>query len=273
LCPLALGTQTTRSVVGPAAFCGVVGFKPSYGRIPTDGAIPLAPAFDTVGLFSEQVASLLLAAAVLVPDWRPVSARSRPVLGVPSGLFLTWTLEEGRRAFDRHVQRLEQAGYVVRRVPFFEDDELVEMDRQAGVLLHGEMARVHAPWYSRYASRYRPRTARGIQRGQAITDSELTRARLGQLTFRTRVVQLMAQAELDLWITPSSAGAAPAGFELTGWGGMTTAWSYAGLPCLSLPAGRSTSGLPLGLQCVGAFGQDERLLAWADGLARTLADC
>src|SRR5215212_3957574 len=69
LCPLALGTQTSRSVIGPAAFCGIVGFKPTFGRIPTDGVVPLSPSFDTVGLLTQDVAGAILAATVLVPHW------------------------------------------------------------------------------------------------------------------------------------------------------------------------------------------------------------
>jgi Asp-tRNA(Asn)/Glu-tRNA(Gln) amidotransferase A subunit family amidase len=72
LCRLALGTQTTRSVIGPAAFCGVVGFKPSFGRIATDGIVPMAPSFDTIGFFAQDLPGALLAAAVLVPGWHPV---------------------------------------------------------------------------------------------------------------------------------------------------------------------------------------------------------
>ena len=76
LCPLALGTQTSRSVIGPAAFCGVVGYKPSFGRIEIDGVIPLAPSFDTVGMLTQDVAGMRLGASALIPDWRsPASPR------------------------------------------------------------------------------------------------------------------------------------------------------------------------------------------------------
>jgi Asp-tRNA(Asn)/Glu-tRNA(Gln) amidotransferase A subunit family amidase len=160
----------------------------------------------------------------------------------------------------------------VRRVPFFDADALLEMDRQAMGLLHGEMAGVHADWYRRYQARYRPRTARGVLRGQAVSEHDLAAFRVGRLTFRARITTLMHTAGVDLWITPASAGPAPAGLELTGWGGMTTAWSYAGLPCVAVPAGRASTGLPLGLQCVGGFGQDEALLSWAEEVASVLSD-
>jgi Asp-tRNA(Asn)/Glu-tRNA(Gln) amidotransferase A subunit family amidase len=270
LCPLALGSQTSRSMIGPAAYCGVVGFKPGFGRIPSDGMIPLAPSLDTVGMFTQDVASMVLASTALVADWRAPGPLRRPVLGVPGGKFLSWTFPDGRQAFETHVRQVADAGFTVRRVPFFGDDDLEEMDRLAMMLLHGEMARVHARWFERYPERYRERTARGISRGQAVTDHELAACRTHQHVFRNRLRTLMDEAGIDLWITPSSAGAAPVGLDTTGWGGMTTVWSYAGLPCISVPAGRAAHGLPLGLQCIAASGQDECLLTWAGQIEAVL---
>jgi Asp-tRNA(Asn)/Glu-tRNA(Gln) amidotransferase A subunit family amidase len=138
-------------------------------------------------------------------------------------------------------------------------------------LLHGEMARVHTRWFAQYEALYRPRTANAVRRGQAITDEEIADYQAFRRTFRDRVEQLMQHAGIDLWVCPSSAGPAPRGFEQTGWGGMTTAWSYAGMPCLSVPAGRSGDGLPLGFQCIARFGHDEQLLRWGDDIANCLA--
>jgi Asp-tRNA(Asn)/Glu-tRNA(Gln) amidotransferase A subunit family amidase len=268
ICPLTLGTQTSRSVIGPAAFCGVVGFKPSYGRIPIDGVIPLAPSFDTVGLLAQNVPTSLLAASVLVPTWQTVTLERRPILGVPEGLFMTWTLEEGAAQFKLQLDRLDRAGYAIRHVQLFTDEELMEIDKCAMGLLHGEMARVHANWFAQYEGLYRPRTANAVRRGQAITDEEIADYQAFRLTFRDRVAQLMQQAGIDMWVCPASAGPAPRGLDQTGWGGMTTAWSYAGMPCLSVPAGLSREGLPLGFQCVAKFGHDELLLQWADDIAK-----
>ena len=270
LCALALGTQTSRSIIGPAAFCGVVGFKPSYGRIPVDGAIPMAPSLDTVGFFTQDVSGALLAAPVLIPDWRVLPPDRPPVLGVPEGLFMSWTSEEGRHKFELQVDQLVHAGYDIRPIQFFADDDLVEMDSRAMDLLHGEMARVHSQWFERYEAQYRPRTARAIRRGQAIMDQQLALCRTAQLSFRQQIHELMHNTGIDLWITPASAGPAPHGYDQTGWGGMTTAWSYAGLPCITIPAGLSDSRLPLGLQCVGTFNNDELLLPWAAEIAKHL---
>lgn len=184
---------------------------------------------------------------------------------------MTRTFEEGRLGVESHLAALLDAGYEVRRVDFLSDEELLEVDRNAMGLLHGEMARVHRVWFARYASRYRPRTARAVRLGETVGDSELAEFRRNQLRFRNRIAGLMDETGVDLWVTPASAGAAPRGYEQTGWGGMTTAWSYAGMPCIAVPAGLSSEQLPLGLQCVARFGDDERLLAWADDIARVFA--
>jgi Asp-tRNA(Asn)/Glu-tRNA(Gln) amidotransferase A subunit family amidase len=247
-----------------------VGFKPSFGRLGVDGIVPLAPSFDTVGLFTQDVAGMSLAAATLIPEWQSFDERRRPVLGVPEGKFLTWTLETGRRAFEGQLAQLSAAGFEIRRPRFCSDQEVEEMDRRAMTLLHGEMARVHASWFRQYPDRYRPRTARAIQRGQAVTARELAACRAHRQAFRTRVETLMQDAAIDLWVTPASAGPAPRGLELTGWGGMTTAWSYAGMPCLTVPAGADAAGLPLGLQGVAPPGRDEHLLTWMSDLEASL---
>src|SRR2546423_3239199 len=88
-CPLALGTQTVGSVIRPAAFCGVVGFKPTYGRLSSDGVIPFAPSLDHVGLFTPDAGGMLLAARILFDAWELPSGEERlPVLGVPEGPYL-----------------------------------------------------------------------------------------------------------------------------------------------------------------------------------------
>lgn len=74
LCPLAVGTQTLRSVIAPASFCGVVGFKPSYGRVPLDGVLLFSPSFDTVGFFTQNLPDMEAAVALLVPDWEAPAA-------------------------------------------------------------------------------------------------------------------------------------------------------------------------------------------------------
>jgi Asp-tRNA(Asn)/Glu-tRNA(Gln) amidotransferase A subunit family amidase len=211
---------------------------------------------------------MALVASMLCGGWQASPrARDRPALGVPEGVFLQSMTDTAREAYEDQLQRLEQAGYQVRRVAVLDQSAGVAVYARAMDVLHYEMAQVHAPWFTRYSERYRPRTARAVIRGQGTTEDAYAAGLAGQATLRAELERLAAAAGIDLWVTPSSAAAAPEGLETTGWGGMTTPWSYAGLPCVSLPAATAGNGMPLGLQLVAPFMGDELLLAWSKPIA------
>ncbi|ANZ16582.1 amidase [Streptomyces noursei ATCC 11455] len=275
--PLAIGTQTVGSVIRPAAYCGVVGFKPTYGRIPLDGVIPNALSFDTLGCYATDVAGIALAAPVLCDGWRPADGDGAadadrpdrpPVLGVPSGPYLERADDEARRAFEAQRTALAAAGYEVREVPVMADfaaivEQLFTMNRY-------EVARAHAQWFARHADLYREQTTAAIREGRTIGDAAYEAARERRAAFRERLAADGADAGIDVWITPAATGPAPADLTTTGTSIMCLPWSNAGLPSLSLPAGRAANGLPLGLQLVGRSGADESLLSWARGVERVL---
>src|SRR5438445_9730295 len=102
-CPLAIGTQTIGSTIRPAAFCGIVGFKPTYGRIPTTGLIKCSESVDHVGYFTQDVAGIALVASLLCSDWQPAAAETLPVLGVPEGPYLAQASPEALEAFEKHL--------------------------------------------------------------------------------------------------------------------------------------------------------------------------
>lgn len=258
MCPLAVGTQTIGSVIRPATFCGIVGFKPSYGRIPLDGVIPLASAVDHVGLFTQDLAGMQLAAAVCVDGWTESVDPDRPVLGVPDGEYLSQATETGLDRFENHVDALESAGFEVRRVSAFEHVDAVN-DRHEQ-LVAAEAALAHHEWFDEYSDRYADSTAELILDGQAVSVKEHADARRGRERLRRSLEATMAEHEIDVWITPGAPGPAPEGIESTGDPVMNGPWTHAGMPAVAIPAG-TVDGLPVGLQCVGAFGADERLLA------------
>lgn len=269
LCPLALGTQTIGSITRPAAFCGVVGVKPSDGRVPTDGVIPSSPSVDTVGYFTQDVAGAQLVAPVLYDEWRTLpDPQEKPTLGVPEGPYLAQTGQVGRRAFETHVDRLAAAGYDVERVTALADIEAINERHEQ--LVAAEMALVHDEWLSEYADRYASATRELVERGRETTAGALARAQRGQEALRTTLADRMDAAGIDVWITPAAPGPAPAGIDDTGDPIMNLPWTHAGLPTASLPAGKTDTGLPIGLQCVARFGADERLLAWAAGIGAAL---
>lgn len=274
--PLAIGTQTVGSVIRPAAYCGVVGFKPTFGRIPVDGVIANAPSLDTLGLFATDVAGAARAAERVCDDWRGQTAgraagavRALPVLGVPTGRYLDRADAAATEAFDAQVEQLRAAGFTVLAVPFMADFDDI-FDQQFTVNRY-EVARTHADWFPRFGELYRPETVAAIRQGQRVTAAAYAAARDHQRRFRDRVHQTLAAEGIDLWIAPAATGTAPKGLATTGDSVMCLPWTYAGLPALTVPAGTLAPGLPLGLQCVARAGADEELLDWAPAIEAAVA--
>lgn len=270
LCDVALGTQTIGSVIRPAAFCGIVGFKPSFGRVSTHGLVPLAPSFDHVGWFARSVAEVARIAEILCTGWRPVEIAGRPRIGVPRGAYLDRPTPAARAAFEATLGRLAAAGFSLVDVPVFEDfDEIVTRHNR---VVAAEAAQVHERWFARYAERYQARTRELIERGQTISGPRLAADLAACRTFAEGLEARMTSADIELWVAPSALGPAPRGLEATGDPVMNLPWTQAGLPVLGLPAGRAED-MPLGLQVIGRRGQDEALLAWAWalGIADTVA--
>ena len=259
LCSLALGSQTIGSIIRPAAYCGVVGYKPSYGRISRVGMIPLAPTADHTGFLTTDAVSARLAASLLCYDWSSREGRPRPVLGVPEGTYLEYADNVAVDHLHRAIEVLEQAGIVTRPVPMLEDFDQIQRTHRR--LVAGEAARVHQRWYADYVETYHPTTLELVKDGMAISDDELVAARDSCLVLRHQVTRLMDEYGIDMWITPSATGPAPKGLANTGDPVMNLPWSHAGLPALGLPAGLAPNGLPLGVQLVGRWFADEELLA------------
>ena len=270
LCPLALGTQTFGSVSRPAAFCGVVGFKPTYGTVSAKGVIPLSPSLDHVGWFAPDVA---LATAVATALRRPLGtaqrpSADRPVLALPIGPYLE---RAGTIALDhlRQVRHgLEDSGYKILEVDAFADLDAIEA--RHGLIVDGEAATVHAGWYERHAELYEARTRALIERGRGVRADALGAALIGRARLRRELTALMDLHRIDLWLSPAAAGPAPAGLESTGDPVMNLPWTHAGLPTLALPAGADDDGLPLAIQLAGRWDQDEALLAWGRGIEEAL---
>jgi len=258
LCPFAFGTQTIGSINRPAAYCGVVGFKPSYDRISTQGIIPLSPSFDTVGFFTSDVAGAERMAAHLVEGWREATpAQAAPLLGIPGGPYLEKATPEGLAHFREDCRRLTAAGFELKSVDVLPDFE--EMRRQHLLLVAAEAARFHAGWFSRYESLYHPKTADLIRAGQDTSDDAIAAARAYRLGARERLATTMDAQGIDILLTPSAPGPAPRGLESTGDPIMNLPWTHTGLPTLTIPTGTDAAGLPLALQLVGRWREEETL--------------
>jgi Asp-tRNA(Asn)/Glu-tRNA(Gln) amidotransferase A subunit family amidase len=268
-CHLALGTQTIGSIIRPASFCGVVGLKPNYDRISREGVIPLSPSLDHIGFFVPDVESAIDGARVLYRDWdEPVQPLKKPRLGIPTGPYLQSASEESLAHFENVCKLLENAGYELQHIEMMSD--FAEIRARHDVIMSAEAARFHADWFREYGDLYSAKFTQLIRRGQQITDDQLQNALSARDNFRADIRRTFLDHNLDVWICPSTVGAAPKGLESTGDPVMNLPWTQAGLPAINLPVGKNQDGLPLGLQMVGNWYKDESLLFWAKDLEKAL---
>jgi len=273
-CPIALGTQTGGSVIRPAAYCGIVGFKPGFGRIAVAGIVPYAPSLDHVGIFTADVAAADAVAAWLCDGWdalRVQAAQRRlPLLGITSGALMDPVEPAARQAFEAVLARLGARGYALREVDLPAGLDTLRAERRDLAL--GELAQVHGDWFARHEALYSDYTAIRIQMGQDIPPRRVAQLRAG-LPERRRIADAdLARAGVDLLLSPAAPGPAPAGIASTGSSIMNQPFTYTGQPTLSLPCGFLPGGhLPLGLQIVAPKGGDEALLGWAADIETALA--
>lgn len=259
--PLALGTQTAGSIVRPAACCGVVGFKPSFGRVPRAGVKPNAESMDVVGGFGRTVEDTALLAAVLLGDRRvldePVPDTFR--LGLVRGPDWDRAEHDVLACWDRAVHRLAPA------LPRCEDvllpADFGDVAQVQAALQAHETALSLAHEQRVHRERLSPALRTLLDDGAAtdLRQIEALRARAGR--WRREVDRLFD--EFDLLLAPSAPGEAPEGLQWTGDPVFCRPWSLLGLPCVHLPFARGSHGLPVGLQLLGRQGEDHRLLAAA----------
>ena len=249
MAPVALATQTGGSTIRPAAFCGVIGYKPAFGRYPTAGLRRLAPSLDTIGLHARTIDDLARVSAVLAGD-AGVPAASTPVR---PRIVLTRTHHDGE-AEPQAIKRMEEAAQVLRRagadlremtLPAL----LAEIDPLHRMIMSKEVAQSFVTEWANARDKLSADLAGFIARGIAHTDAEVAAARVRVAAGKRLMDTLLADDELML--TLPAAGEAPVGLASTGNAAFNRLWTMLGVPCITLPAGRGTRGLPLGVQLVG----------------------
>ncbi len=270
LCPVAFGTQTIGSVIRPAAFCGVVGYKPSFGRISTEGVIPLSESVDHVGVFTQDTAGMSLVAPLLCDSWRTLPAPTeRPTIGVPDGAYLEQASDTALDAFEDHLDALTAAGYDVVRVDAMSDIDAVNERHKR--LVAADAAVAHEDWYREYGERYADETSDLIVEGLEATMETVAVGRRSRGELRGDLTDSMDDCGIDLWIAPAAPGSAPEGIDSTGDPVMNLPWTHAGLPTVTVPASTTDEGLPLGVQFAGRLGADEDVLRWSHGVSDALS--
>jgi aspartyl-tRNA(Asn)/glutamyl-tRNA(Gln) amidotransferase subunit A len=256
---LALGSDSGGSIRIPAAWCGVVGFKPTYGLVPADGCFPLAPSYDHIGPMASTVGGCVELMRALVPGFEPVVAESLDELEVG----IAW-LDEA----DPLVR--QRVGEATTRFPRRRPLDFAFPDPAENKLFMREIADVHRGLYPEYADDYGDGIRWKLELCAAVSDSEVATAERLRAEYRERSEEVLDG--LDLLVTPTMAGIAPPADaderELRGRGiRLTYPFDCLGWPALAIPCGPAEDGLPASVQLVGRPGDDARILAVGSLLA------
>jgi amidase len=280
--PVAIGTQTLGSVIRPAAFCGVVGFKPTFGAISRTGIHPFSATLDTVGVFARSVADAAWFGACLMGyDSKDEATGTKgathllrvplETLAAPPRLAVVktpkWPLatEAQRNHFTECVALLKNAGAAVREVPLpraFDDAWNNVM-----TIVARDATKSFASIESRHRIRLSPPLIELLDRGHRVKPEEYAKARTRREEYRRWLDGLFDGC--DAIVTIPAPGEAPEGLASTGDATFCSLWTQTALPAVTIPSGRGPRGLPLGLQLVGRYREDERTLqvaAWCEAV-------
>ncbi|MDG1430761.1 MAG: amidase [Paracoccaceae bacterium] len=259
-CDIALGTQTSGSVIRPAGYCGVVGYKPSFGRVALDGVLPYSKSMDHIGLFAKDMPTLAATLPILVSDWQNANndPGNKPVIGVPRGSYLDLAKPHIRAQFETSIRTIEGIGCKLKPVILCED--IAVHNDTHDLIANAELYQVHKAWFKDYREVYKPKSREALEFGQNVSKAILTESLKQAQRVQFWMRQLMAEHAIDAWIAPVAPDLAPEGITSTGDFRMNAIWSYTGLPVITFPTGTNDRNLPYSVQIIGRFGQDETLL-------------
>ena len=282
--PAALGTQTLGSVIRPAAFCGIVGYKPSFGMIPRAGVHPLAASLDHVGVMTRCVedaaflvsllagrddaafaAGAVAAGAVATSIWPLLGCPRRPRIALLRTSIWPRVEAEQREAVEHASACLATGGADVTELvlpPAF--DAIWSL---ADIVCAAEAAAVNGPLADEVPPRIGPAMRELVARGRTIPAPEYVHALHAQRALITAFANLMVP--FDAVLAAPALGGAPKGLDATGDAVLCTPFSVLGAPAITLPVARSAAGLPLAIQLASPWGSDQRLLsiaAWAESM-------
>lgn len=281
--PLAVGTQTAGSVIRPASFCGIVGFKPSFGMIARTGVLAQSAPLDTIGLFAHSVEDVALIGDVLAghdagdPDSTIEApprllelARSKPPLKPLFGFVK-------QPAWDQAEPTTQEAfGELVEEIADQCDETPLPGIFAEGAAAHRAVmtagfARNLRRYYERGADQLSPQLLDAIREGQAVTAVQYLSALDWRDVLNAGLERIFER--YDAIVTPAAIGEAPVGLDATGLPVFNSLWTLLGLPAVTLPLMQGPNGLPLGVQLVGRRGFDGRLLRTARWLMQHIAEC
>ncbi len=254
---IAIGTQTAGSIIRPAAYCGVIGFKPSFGLVPTDGVLIQSSTLDTVGVFARNVEHCAAWLSAMTKKPIDLVAINRPL---KLAIITNWdnlASPTMREAMQICKKRLIENGHQVRYLTL--PALLAEMPKTQKMIQDVEAARAYHQYRTTHRTALSDALAVALDKGAAIDDATYQQA----LVDRDSAIKLAVQIghQDDAWLLPAVPSEAPLGFATTGDPHFNRLASGLGLPAISLPVSRVGKGLPLGIQLIGRLHQDVALLS------------
>ena len=274
MCPAALGSQTVGSVLRPASYNGVVGFKPTFGRVSRYGVIPVSWSLDTVGWMVRTVEDAALLLQIMAgPDPQdPVASRqpvadylvglestAAPRIGLLRGYFYHYADQETQQHLESVVERVSQSGAKVEEIKVPDSIEQALADQRLIMAVEG--ASFHQRMFEHRARDYQPKLREMISKGLRTDAVDYSRALERRRPF-INDMELLAE-KADVLLMPSTPTPPQADLSNTGDGMFQGPWTSCGFPAISIPSGLAVSGLPLGIQLVAAPFADGQLLSVA----------
>ena len=274
MCPAALGSQTVGSVLRPASYNGVVGFKPTFGRVSRYGVIPVSWSLDHVGWMARSVedAALLMQVMAVADPKEPITvglpaddfmaglaSHSAPRIGLIRRFFYDNSDEETRKHTDGIVNQLSRAGATIEEIPLPDSIDTAMEDQRTIMAVEG--AAFHQPMYERQSQDYQPKLREMLRQGLATDGQTYSRALERRQQFTAEMQALAGKA--DVLLTPSTPTPALPDITNTGNTMFQGPWTSCGLPVITIPSGLAASGLPFGIQLASAPFSEPKLLAAA----------
>ena len=259
--PMAIGTQTGGSTLRPAAYCGVAGFKPSYGALSRKGIYPLAWSLDHPGIIARSAADLGLVYRAIAKHQPGEMTPDRPWrVGLVRPFFLERSDEPTVQAVERAASLFAEAGATI------SEPSLPDIFKAAPavhrLILNVESATFHASRLARHPDTISPKTRANIQAYSLVPATYYLQAQRIRRVLRDELVKLFSTS--DILLMPTTPAPPPAGIASTGDSSFLSPWSQVGFPAATIPCGLSPDGLPIGLQIVGPPNGDGAVLAAAE---------
>jgi Asp-tRNA(Asn)/Glu-tRNA(Gln) amidotransferase A subunit family amidase len=271
--PLATGSQTAGSIIRPASYCGVVGFKPSYGKIMVAGVKALSPSLDTLGCFGRSVGDVALGVAAMSGDLELahiLELHNKPRVSICKTQDWSFASKEtaGALALARFTAEAIAKGSVKDiNLP----NSCNEITLIQSRIMSFEMARALNFEQKHFAKKINPQLLQQLNEGSKIPYEQYQKDLQAAKEARFAVEQLF-QNEVDIVIAPSATGEAPIAKEGTGNPVFCRSWTLLGLPCINLNITSGPNGLPVGVQLIAGPGKDAFLLSVASAFAKALPD-